>query len=228
MKWLFSILAVALLAFFWRSNDQGTNTDVAVTGDTGVEMTENAAGVVDENISLDMAENAGAIAEDITAKEGMDEVAEFSAFTKELASGFSLKGKANGIEKSLLDFVESDTPVDKTTWFNFDRVTFRTGSAEIDMNASSDQLTNISEIMKIYPATTLKIGGYTDNTGSEEANTRISQQRAEAVANALASLGVDPGRLDPEGYGPQHPVASNDTEEGRALNRRIAVRVKEK
>jgi K(+)-stimulated pyrophosphate-energized sodium pump len=128
----------------------------------------------------------------------------------------------------LLAFIESDTLVDKTTWFNFDRLTFRIGSAEIAMDESSEQLTNISEIMKAYPATMLKIGGYTDNTGSEEVNTRISQQRADAVCAVLVGMGVDESRLDPEGYGPKHPVASNDTEEGRAMNRRIAVRVKEK
>jgi K(+)-stimulated pyrophosphate-energized sodium pump len=71
----------------------------------------------------------------------------------------------------------------------------------------------------------LKVGGYTDNTGNEQANMALSQKRAEAVKTALVNMGVKADRLDAEGYGPQYPVATNDTEEGRAQNRRISVRV---
>jgi outer membrane protein OmpA-like peptidoglycan-associated protein len=84
----------------------------------------------------------------------------------------------------------------------------------------------MAAILKAFPGIQIKIGGYTDNTGSQEMNMKLSQARAEAVAKAVAALGVDAARLDAEGYGPQHPVASNDTEEGRSQNRRIDVRVK--
>ncbi len=149
-----------------------------------------------------------------------------AGFMKQLASGFELKGNANGIESQLLTFVEDAAkPVDKTTWFNFDRLTFDTGSAKIDMEKSTDQLTNMVEILKAFPAVKLKIGGYTDNTGNEAANMKLSQARAEAVVAYLTGQKIDKARLAAEGYGPQHPVAANDTEEGRAQNRRIAVRV---
>jgi len=115
--------------------------------------------------------------------------------------------------------------VDKTTWFNFDRLSFKTGSAELDMDKSKEQLTNMTEILKAFPKVNLKVGGYTDNTGSEDANMKLSQQRAEAVVTALTGTGTDKARLEPEGYGSQHPVGDNATEEGRAQNRRIAVRV---
>lgn len=151
-------------------------------------------------------------------------------FVKALSTGFEVKGAGSGIESQLLAFVEDTTKVvDKTTWFNFDRVVFETGSAKLDVENSKLQLTNIVEIMKAYPTAKLKVGGYTDNTGSAEANKKISQQRAEAVVAMLVELGIDKGRLEAEGYGPDHPVCeANDTEECRAQNRRIAVRVTEK
>ena len=71
----------------------------------------------------------------------------------------------------------------------------------------------------------IKLGGYTDNTGDPQANLRLSQQRADAVMADLVKLGVDAGRMKAEGYGQEHPVADNSTEEGRAKNRRIDIRV---
>lgn len=155
-------------------------------------------------------------------------VAEVLNYGKKLATGFELRGAEDGIERKLIEFIESDKVVDKTTWFNFDRLLFETGSAQLNMERSKDQLTNLVEILKAFPKVKLKIGGYTDNTGSEENNMKLSQARAEATKAALVTLGADAGRLVAEGYGSQHPEASNDTEEGRAQNRRIAVRVMEK
>ena len=146
-------------------------------------------------------------------------------YSKKLGSGFDLTGNANGIESGLVGFIESDKPVDKETWFNFDRLTFKTGSAELDMDKSKEQLTNIHEILKAFPKVNLKVGGYTDNTGDEAANMKLSQDRANTVVAQLTSMGTDKARLEAEGYGSQHPVGDNATEEGRAQNRRIAVRV---
>jgi outer membrane protein OmpA-like peptidoglycan-associated protein len=141
-----------------------------------------------------------------------------------------LRGAANGVESKLVAFIDSGAAPcsEAPCWFTFDRLTFKTGSAEIDMEKSAAQIENMRRILEAYPAIQLKIGGYTDNTGSEETNMALSQARAEAVVAAVAALGVDPARMDAEGYGPQHPVASNDTEEGRALNRRIDVRVRQR
>ena len=150
-------------------------------------------------------------------------------YMKKLASGFEIKGNQNGIENQLIAFIEdANRPIDKTTWFNFDRLTFNTGSAVIDMNKSREQLTNIYEILKAFPKVKLKVGGYTDNVGKEADNMKLSTDRAKATVAALEGMGIEKGRLTPEGYGSQHPVASNDTEEGRAQNRRIAVRVTQK
>jgi len=154
--------------------------------------------------------------------------AKLVGFGKVLSTGFAVNGEATGIESGLIGFIESAAPVDKTTWFNFDRLTFATGSAQLDIEKSKEQLTNIAEILKAFPKVKLKIGGYTDNTGDAAANLKLSDDRADAVEDALEAMGISDDRLDAEGYGDKHPVADNATEEGRAQNRRIAVRVTEK
>jgi OmpA-OmpF porin, OOP family len=156
-------------------------------------------------------------------------VSKVSGFFRKLSSGFELRGDSTGIESGLVSFIDSDKAVDKTTWFDFDHLNFKTGSAELDMDASKNQLSNINEVLKAFPAVHLKIGGYTDNTGSKSANVKLSQARAANVMAALVGMGIDATRLAAEGYGPQFPVcAANDTEACRAQNRRIAVRVTKK
>ncbi len=146
---------------------------------------------------------------------------------RKLKDGVELNVGQNSVENRLVDFIESDKPADKTTWFSFDRLYFESGSSTLKAE-SQEQLKNIAAIMKAYPNIKLKLGGYTDNTGPEDVNMRISGERAKAALDALVALGVAGDRLEAEGYGPQHPIASNDTPEGRAQNRRIDVRVAEK
>ncbi len=147
-------------------------------------------------------------------------------FRKTLADGSVLNAPDGGIESQLVAFIDdANRPVDETTWFNFDRLTFKTREAVLDLDQSGEQLNNIVEILKAYPNVNMKIGAYTDNTGDPAANLKLSEARAQATFAELVSRGVDPARLAAEGYGDQHPVASNDTEEGRTQNRRVAVRV---
>ncbi|GAB3640806.1 sodium-translocating pyrophosphatase [Spirosoma arcticum] len=153
---------------------------------------------------------------------------EFTPTDLDLDGGVSLKGvDVDGIEANLLNFIKSDKPVDKTTWFDFDRLTFETGSATLKPE-SQEQLKNIAEILKAYPAVNVKLGGYTDNTGSADANLKLSNDRAKSVQAELVQLGIANSRLDAEGYGQENAIASNDTEEGRAQNRRISIRVTKK
>jgi K(+)-stimulated pyrophosphate-energized sodium pump len=134
---------------------------------------------------------------------------------------------ADGVEANLVTFVKSEKQVDKTSWFDFDRLTFETGKATLKPE-SREQLKNIAEILKAYPGTNIKLGGYTDNTGNASANQKLSADRARSVMNELAGLGIAASRMEAEGYGQEHPVASNDTEEGRAQNRRISILVTKK
>ena len=73
-----------------------------------------------------------------------------------------------------------------------------------------------------------KLGGYTDNTGDKAFNLKLSDDRAKNVMAELVKLGVEAPRLAAEGYGEEHPVGDNATEEGRQKNRRISIRVTEK
>ncbi len=144
---------------------------------------------------------------------------------RKLPDGTVLNIPRLGIENKLLDFIEDPSrPVDKTTWFDFDRLTFDTGKATLQ-DSSAEQLQNIAAILKAYPKVKVKVGGYTDNTGDKEANLRLSQDRATNVMRELVRRGVDSSRLEAEGYGEEHPVADNSTPEGRQMNRRISLRV---
>jgi OmpA-OmpF porin, OOP family len=140
----------------------------------------------------------------------------------------SINIPANGFETKLLGFVEdASKAVDKTTWFDFDRVLFDTGAATLRPE-SNEQIANIASILKAFPNVTLKIGGYTDNTGNADANKKLSQARADAVTAAIVAGGIDAARLSAEGYGQEFPVADNATEEGRQKNRRVSARVSAK
>ncbi|PKN54943.1 MAG: hypothetical protein CVU56_23860 [Deltaproteobacteria bacterium HGW-Deltaproteobacteria-14] len=150
-----------------------------------------------------------------------------TAWSKDLGGDVVIDGAPDGAESQLIAFLDDAArAVDDTTWFDFDRLTFASGSAALDMEASRPQIANLAAILTAYPALKLKIGGYTDNTGPAAANKKISLQRAQAVVKALGDAGVAADRLEAEGYGPEHPVCeANDTEECRAQNRRIAMRV---
>jgi outer membrane protein OmpA-like peptidoglycan-associated protein len=149
-------------------------------------------------------------------------------FSKKLPNGIELNIPELGVENKLISFIDdTKRPVDDKTWFSFDRLTFETGKATLKPE-SQEQLKNISEILKAYPKVTLKIGGYTDNTGDPQVNLKLSQQRADTVMADIVRLGVNASRLKAEGYGKEHPVADNSTEEGRAKNRRIDMRVTSK
>jgi OOP family OmpA-OmpF porin len=147
---------------------------------------------------------------------------------RKLADGTELSIPRLGVENRLIDFIEdSSKPVDKTTWFDFDRLLFDTGKATLQP-ASQEQLSNVAAILKAYPKVKMRIGGYTDNVGDKAANVTLSQDRSTNVMAELVKLGTDQSRLDSKGYGEENPVASNDNEEGRAKNRRISIRVTEK
>jgi OmpA-OmpF porin, OOP family len=212
MNWLWPVLGLALAGagFFFFSKGCSKPEVPTVTVPTINADSIAAAAAAAATTTLD---SAGAAVSNAVA-----------GFMKKLGD-IEIKGATDGIEGKLINFVESAAPVDKTTWFNFDRLTFETGSAKIDMTKSADQLANMVAVLKHFPKVALKIGGYTDNTGSEPANMKLSTQRAEAVMAHLVGAGIDKTRLAAEGYGSAHPEADNTTEEGRAKNRRIAVRV---
>lgn len=146
-----------------------------------------------------------------------------------LANGKELEAYKGGIEDNLVSYLnDANSQLDKAKWFDFDNLLFETGSSKLTPE-SNRQLQNVAEILAAYPKLKLKLGGYTDNVGDSLANVKLSQSRAESVEAELKKLKVNAAQLvGAEGYGPMHPVADNATAEGRALNRRISVNVREK
>lgn len=147
---------------------------------------------------------------------------------RKLANGTSLNLPEKGVENRLLAFIEDKSKVvDKTTWFDFDRLLFDTGKATLRAE-SQEQLKNVTEILKAYPNVEIKLGGYTDNQGKEENNVKLSNERATSAMNEIVKMGIDASRIKAEGYGSQFPVADNATPEGREKNRRVSIRVSKK
>jgi outer membrane protein OmpA-like peptidoglycan-associated protein len=99
-------------------------------------------------------------------------------------------------------------------------VTFDHDSNRIS-SAGMDTLSKAAATLQAHPSANVRVDGYTDDSGNPEYNTALSTERANAVRDALVRDGVDPQRISVVGNGAANPVATNDTAEGRAANRRI-------
>jgi len=205
MPLLLGVLALGLGWYFMKGcNKSG---DVAVSVDSATQTVSNA---VD------------------TAKKVVTEA--FENMKVKLAGGIELDAHKGGIEDKLVTFLNDPaTKGGKDIWFDFDNINFELGSTKLTAE-SQTQINNIAAIMKAYPKTMIKIGGYTDKTGDSLANLKLSNDRAIAVDAAIKAAGVDAARLaKPEGYGSQFAtVAATASDEERKKDRRIAVGVREK
>nr|MCU0328901.1 sodium/proton-translocating pyrophosphatase [Chitinophagales bacterium] len=140
----------------------------------------------------------------------------------------SLNLPEKGIENQLLSYLkDSSNQLGQEKWFDFDRLTFKTNSHELEQS-SEEQLNNIVAILKGFPNSQAKIGGYTDKTGNSADNLALSQKRADFVMNALISKGIAADRLSAKGYGDTHQICEEDSDACRAKNRRIALQLSTK
>jgi len=101
-----------------------------------------------------------------------------------------------------------------------ERVVFETGTSILSPDARQ-MLSTVAGLLQAYPDLLVEIEGHTDDVGRESVNEALSQARANAVRNYLASQSIDANRLIAIGYGPRRPIESNDTTEGRSVNRRV-------
>jgi len=97
---------------------------------------------------------------------------------------------------------------------------FKINSAEISDNYKSD-LSSAADVFNKYPDTDIEIQGHTDNVGTDEYNQSLSERRASAVSSNIKAKGISGSRISIKGYGESAPKYSNDTEDGRAQNRRV-------
>jgi outer membrane protein OmpA-like peptidoglycan-associated protein len=153
------------------------------------------------------------------------------SFKVKLPNGIELDAFKGGIEDKLVGFLGTDwmklgEDSLKKTWFDFDNLNFKTGSAEITPE-SQQQVNNMIAILKAFPAAKLKIGGYTDKVGNEAANKKLSGERANAVKAALDKAGVGARVLGAEGYGSEFAKYPADAPESdRVKDRHVSVSVR--
>jgi len=148
--------------------------------------------------------------------------------TVKLPSGAVINAYKNGMEDQIVAFLNSDTYKNatddslKTQWFNFDKINFKTGTAQLD-SASYSQIQNLITVLKEYPDAKIKIGAYTDRTGDSIANMALSQLRANALKDAFAADSAQV--ISAEGYGWQfakYPASAPDSL--RAKDRNMSIR----
>lgn len=94
--------------------------------------------------------------------------------------------------------------------------------------SSYPELNYVVKLMNAYKTLVIEISGHTDNIGSAASNQKLSEERAKTVVDYLLGHGLDPGRLEYKGYGLAQPIAPNNTEEGRAINRRVEFKILKK
>lgn len=101
---------------------------------------------------------------------------------------------------------------------------FESGSAELKP-AALNNINEVADILKKYPENIIKVVGHADNRGKPEFNQTLSLQRAQSVKQQLVKRGIAGGSLEALGKGSSQPIASNDSEEGRAKNRRVELNI---
>jgi outer membrane protein OmpA-like peptidoglycan-associated protein len=166
------------------------------------------------------AAKATALATADAAKAGAAAVAK-AVKTFELPNGVKIVVTDGGFMATMIAFLNSkDAALGKG--LSFDEVYFDTASATLKAE-STKQLEQLAAVLKAFPSATISVEGHTDSTGDAAVNKTLSAERAAAVEKALERMGIEDARISSAGFGPSKPIASNDTEDGRAQNRRVEV-----
>ena len=143
----------------------------------------------------------------------------------DLPGGLAINVLPGTINYELAKFLASSDPVPRT--FVFDHLNFVFGKTVIT-EESAPTLNDLVSILKAYPGVDVRLEGHTDSVGNPEENKKLSTDRAAAIAAVLVRTGVAAKRIETAGYGQEKPMASNDTDEGRAKNRRLELVVVKK
>lgn len=211
-KWLLPLLLLIAAAYFiWRQCEEKETTTTTIVTDSGEVVTDTATTTVN-NAAADMSSTK--VDEDIDL------------------NGTPLKGYKGGMEDRMIAFLKSDGYKNaqnddalKDTWYNFDHVNFKMGSANELEAGSEGQLQNLVAILKAYPDVKVKIGGYTDKTGDENTNQKLSDDRAKFIRSWLDKQGVRSQITGADGYGSEFATVDASTSDAeRAVDRKMAVR----
>jgi outer membrane protein OmpA-like peptidoglycan-associated protein len=136
------------------------------------------------------------------------------------ANAADAQAQAAQLQQQLMDL--RARPTDRGALVTLGDVLFEFNRADIKATGHGE-LRKLADFLKKHPDRQVLIEGHTDDIGSNAYNENLSRRRAEAVANALAALGVPSPRVTAVGYGESYPVAANTTDTNRALNRRVEV-----
>jgi len=131
--------------------------------------------------------------------------------------------KSSTLADTISNNSTTNTILEKPSFFNSDRINFKTNSSTLTYNAK-EELRLLAYIMKNkekYKKMCLLIEGHTDNVGNAQKNLILSINRANAVKNILVKNGIEDWRIKTYGYGEEQPIAPNNTEKGRKANRRV-------
>jgi OmpA-OmpF porin, OOP family len=155
-----------------------------------------------------------------------------AAIAREALSKIDLPGGTNisvpegSINYNLARFL-ADNSLQAPKTFVFDHLNFESATTRLTPDSTAT-VNDLATVLKAYPNAQVELVGNTDNTGTPESNQALSLSRANAVKGMLVSSGVAADRVTTKGAGQDQPVASNDTEEGRARNRRLELNVTSK
>lgn len=210
-KWLLPLLLLIAAGYFlWKQCEKKETTTTTMVGDST--MVDNDS----SSMSTDTANTMTTTKTD----EDID------------LNGTMLKGYRGGMEDQMITFLKSgaytnaaDDAALKDNWYSFDHVNFKIGSSTELEAGSQGQIDNLVAILKAFPDSKIKIGGYTDKTGNEADNVKLSTARANFIKSALEKAGVGAQVLGAEGYGSKFAtVDASATNEERAVDRKMAVR----
>lgn len=225
LRWAIPIVAIlGLLSWF------GLRTGVDAIDNAGDKIVNTTGNVVDKTKDVaagaaDATKNAAAGAADM-AKDAGNAVVDAGKGALDATTAAARKAldgvkfTAGSIGEGMANFMKGGGKGDKT--FQFSNLNFATGSATA---ADMSEIDNLAAVLKAYPNLSIEVGGHTDSSGNADKNTKLSDARAAAVKARLVAQGIDGARVSTKGYGSAKPVASNDTAEGKAKNRRIEVMI---
>lgn len=211
-KWLLPLLLLIAAGYFLWKQCEKKQTTTTTSDSTAV------------NSATDTAATAGTVTTTAPATTKTDENIDLN--------GIMLKGYKGGMEDQMISFLKSDgykNAADdsalKDKWYDFDHVNFKMGSSTELEAGSQGQLDNLVAILKAFPDAKIKIGGYTDKTGNEASNVKLSQARADYIKAALSKAGVGSQVLGAEGYGSKFAtVDATASDAERAVDRKMSVR----
>jgi len=213
-KWLLPLLLLIAAAYFlWKQCEKKETTTTTTAVDSSKIATDTATAV-------SPADTTGSAVTTSKVDENID------------LNGTALKGYKGGMEDQMIAFLKSDGYKNaandaalKDKWYDFDHVNFKIGSANQLEAGSEGQLQNLVSILKAYPDSKIKIGGYTDKTGDEAKNVQLSSDRANFIKGWLDKQGVGSQVLGAEGYGSKFAtVDAKASNEERAIDRKMSIR----